>query len=640
MKIKPELEDVINTFIVFILGEQDKEQFGDLAKSLSLIREGTKHWQALVTIGIYAAFLSNQVEEDDVKSTLGKIIDFTLEPLEASLEQIVLKPNDEKSEDEKARLLFHTRFSLGLLLLIKGKFKPDLDIENKGISLLHNIAATKFTVLSLSDSTSHSGPGLVKYYPDMGKVKTLAALTLPFIYLYQDSLEYGEILFHITAALPYAEYWRTYLIKEAGDWFERWIEKCDEYDTAGEHDFPTLEWLDLFAIATKILSACEDADSSGAFPSECRKESAQYVAWKFGQIVGHFTLAENQWHEDPFRHFSQFSYITVDEAFEFDFGPEQTAEALNRVLSLLSEYSPLQDVTKMRERYVTLWNSSSSYSGLPLNEIGPHTDLYWAMKIGFLDKVLEGAQPTALAIHTTDQQVLIPNLETLKEVMTTIALRQIKQGQENEIILDRLPSGKREVRRFLEEKLHSIWKELPAKIVDTLTQAEMYYKSDINIDKAKVEFAKAVEASLNHCFVKPLIDFAKRKCQGQIEIYLPPPEGVERKSVAQIEKLSLWKWAYVLRTIGTSGLPLAPKDISEFMKSHLGASRLPDLRQLAQLLSRSQHYRAGSAHYQEAASLYDKEKWELEQLRNLVFGIEQPSIITNIFESFSKRPGK
>ena len=75
----------------------------------------------------------------------------------------------------------------------------------------------------------------------------------------------------------------------------------------------------------------------------------------------------------------------------------------------------------------------------------------------------------------------------------------------------------------------------------------------------------------------------------------------------------------------------------EFMREHYGWQRLPDLRPFAQSLQAVQKYRGGSAHYQEAISRYDQETLELEEIRRLVLGIEQASVIAQIFKLFTPR---
>ncbi len=64
---------------------------------------------------------------------------------------------------------------------------------------------------------------------------------------------------------------------------------------------------------------------------------------------------------------------------------------------------------------------------------------------------------------------------------------------------------------------------------------------------------------------------------------------------------------------------------------------MPDLCPLSRSLQMVQEYRSGSAHYQEAISRYEKEKWELEQMRNLVLGIGQDSVIAQISQLLAPR---
>lgn len=546
MEIKPEINESINTFLELILGEEDTKQFGDLTKSLLALFGGAKCWQLPVVVGVYSSILYVRIE-DNTKSILEEIVDSAIKPFEILLGQIQPRSDQKNNDDEQARLRIHTQFSLGTLLLIKGMLKSDADNEKRGIALLHEMADTQLSVSSLRDYSMRFGTGIVNYHPDMGKVRTFTAIMLPFIIKGQY---HSEILFHITKALPYADdIWHTFLVQNSCKLLEDWTAYCDKYDKENQakenlaDTNPTLEWLDLFAATAEILSVCEESDSIGALPNECKKESAQYLSWKFGQIAGHFTLQDNIWHDDPFKYFRQFADHSLfnDEAFEFIFGPVRTAEAFNRILSLMSEYSPERNLAKVRERYIALWGWSNSYTGLPLSEISPHTDLYWAMKIGFLDKVLEGAQQTAL-VPTTQQQISINNMETNKDILTVIALRQLKLEQDLERIQGRLPPDKRDIRTFLESKLRLIWRELPAPVVETLIKAEMYYKSDINTAEAKVEFFKVVEASFWHCFVTPLIDFVKKNYHGQIRIYLPPPKGTKNMNAGDIQKLSLRDW--------------------------------------------------------------------------------------------------
>ena len=89
-------------------------------------------------------------------------------------------------------------------------------------------------------------------------------------------------------------------------------------------DNPDLGWLNLFATTADLLSNTTEIDSSAAIPSNCKKESAQYIAWLYGQMAGNFTRIDNRWHDDPFLHFREFADTALlkDDAFEWAYGPE------------------------------------------------------------------------------------------------------------------------------------------------------------------------------------------------------------------------------------------------------------------------------------------------------------------------------
>lgn len=105
----------------------------------------------------------------------------------------------------------------------------------------------------------------------------------------------------------------------------------------------------------------------------------------------------------------------------------------------------------------------------------------------------------------------------------------------------------------------------------------------------------------------------------------------------RLDKLSLLKWSDILDLLAAQpakGLAnLGTKDFKEFLQEHLGGTRLTDFLPLSNSLGMIQQYRSGSAHYQEASSRLEKEEWELEQMRNLVLGIDnKPSVIVQIFK--------
>ena len=127
----------------------------------------------------------------------------------------------------------------------------------------------------------------------------------------------------------------------------------------------------------------------------------------------------------------------------------------------------------------------------------------------------------------------------------------------------------------------------------------------------------------------------------QIAVCFPPPRGRRTCNERALRKLSLPEWAENFAMISVSrvkGLEdLAMPQLLEFAKQHYGWQRLPDLRPLAQSLQTIQRYRGGSAHYREPTSRYEQETLDLEEMRRLVLGIEQASVITQIFRLFAPR---
>lgn len=642
MKIAPDLHNTIKTFLSLIMGKDEAEEFAGIDRALAFIERRSHCWQAATSVGVHVSVLCGYIEPDSANEALHEIIDCALKPLEEILDSVVSDTQAQSIEDERERVLFHTRFGLGLTLLAYSRLKSDLEIEEQAINLLHEMAGTQLT---LRGEEVRSGLGIVKYYRDMAYAKLYTVLSLLLIYPYEESQNYGEILYHINETLPYitAAPWQNLLIKEGYEVLEGWTEKCEVEDARREFDFPTLEWLDLFAEAAETLSLCQEADVEGDLPSKCKPESAQFLAWKFGQIVSRFVAPDSRWHDDAFGQFSGFwraGHMVVD-VFELRRGQEKALQALTAVLSLLCEYAPSRDWEKIQQQYVSMWELSNRYCGIALAETNPHTDLYWAARIGFADKVLATTPRGAVIKSPGAPPPVIRDIEMMKDIASTIALRQLKHEQRLDRMLERLPPTKREIQQWLQQKLGAVWDELPAKVVHILVKAENYYRSGVNDDDAKVWFHKAVEASFDCCIVEPLVNWIQKRGDIQIAVCFPPPRGIERMSSGKLHKLSPREWSAVLDTLAASPrkdlASLGTKNLKEFMEAHLGGPYLPDLRSLARSLRMVHQLRKGSAHYQEALSRYEKEQWELEQMRNLVLGINEPSVITQIFQLLSAK---
>lgn len=627
MEISPETEDTIKNFLSLLMNGDDIATFSNLDHAITIVKEAQPCWQAPASIGVHAAVF--HLAETDAEATLLQdLIGRALAPLETLLESLAPKAGEKALGEERAHLLFHSRFGLGFLLLASGD-------EERAKTVLHQMAATR---LPMRGVEVRAGPGIIRLTRDITRGKLLAALFMQGVYKRKE--DYGEALYLITEAVacnPLSPVLPA-LTEQAPALLDHWAERCEEEDASTEYDSPTLGWLDLFAEAAEILSVCQEADSSGALPNECKGEAAQFLAWKFGQIAGEFAT-HGRWRDGPFGASTQFireDWRVIGEEFNLLREGEKVSRALNVVAALLCEYEPNRVWEKIREHYILMWNTSYTYQGTSLSELTPESDLYWAMRIGFADKMLEAQQHRIIGAPVSILPT-IHSIEGVKDILSAIALRELKLQQSLDEIIERQPSSKREIGQFLEQQLNSIWVELPAKVIDTLVKAESYYKTEVNNDDAKVYFAKAVEAALNHRFVTPLIDYMQKRCWKQIEVCFL--QGRETRSGEALHKLSLLEWAEIFGIISTprvKGLAdLAMPQLLEFMKQHYRWQRLPDLHPLAQSLQRIQTYRGGSAHYQEASSRYEREVWKLEEMRKLVLGIGQTSVIGQIFKVFA-----
>ncbi len=277
-------------------------------------------------------------------------------------------------------------------------------------------------------------------------------------------------------------------------------------------------WYKLLCRAADLLSVCHHADTSGAVPGDCDTGSAQFLAYKFGQLAAAFAMTKaDVWER-----------LLVDE----DFGP---VLALGFLLdSLVCDYEPQRDWRKARDRYVQRWQSTACYEGASPDQIGPHMDLYWAMRIGFADKMLESTRALEVAAPPAAVPDLIGQMQRIEDIASTIAVRQLKQQRELE---ERLPPAKRQIYGFLAQCLAGVWDRLPAKVINALMKAEKYYDSKVDDDGAKVSFVKAVEAALDDCLISPLIDFMQQHGRQQIDLPLQPPRN--RMGAAGLRKLSL-----------------------------------------------------------------------------------------------------
>lgn len=554
--------------------------------------------------------LSFEIHTKSKDMAVSDLIGSVLEPLEARYNSLSAEVSGYELIDVDAHTLFHIRFALGVLLLLKGD-------EERATRILREMVATK----TEKRGPTWSSKGLEHF--DVAETKALAVIVL--YGFYAERQEYNTALYLLTEALTSNArgFYSESLLVSISSLLESFAKKCERLNDM-------IQWVGLFDRAAGIIEICGEADTVGDLPSNCIVASPQFLAWKFGQLVARFAIQNSSYSKQllPSDYGTAVDSILREGGYGSDWGNGTV------VTSLLCEYDEHHDWQILRQQYLSMWESLSRYQWLSLPEAGTGTDLYWAMRIGFADQILGTIEQITAIPPQSEPLPIIRDIEMTKEIASTIDLRQQKLQK---ILEERLPLGKREVRQQLQQRLFSVWSKLPAKVVDTLVKAEDYYRTGVNTDDAKVWFNKATEASLSCCLMEPLVSFLQKRDDKRIAICFPHPRGVERKTSSELRKLALWEWSKVFEILS---LPvrqnlasLGAEDLKHFMKEHFGELPLQAFRELSHSLQDFCEYRKDSAHSH--PSRYEEEVQELEQMRELVLGTKRPSIITQIFQLFA-----
>lgn len=400
-------------------------------------------------------------------------------------------------------------------------------------------------------------------------------------------------------------------------------------------------WLDTFCDLARAISIEQHADPSGTVPSECNPSSAQYLAWAFGRTVASYALHDPHWRDTLFNEGEYLINGKLTHIWVWDeiWGTTDSRGVPDRLVplvvgSLLSDCDNSRTWKELREHYIWMWDGSYTSYGKPLSEISPQDDLYWAIRIGFVDRMIEYEK------SAEGKSDLPTEIATIRDILTGIALRQEKAHRESEQklneILASLPSTPESTRSRLKKHFADMVGLLPENVFKYCVEGELFYDSRTKQSQAILSFAKAVEACLNYCLVKPLTSYIE-KSGGRLEVCLTLPRGTKTETIKALDKFnigrfSLADWASILETLsiprGKSLSDLGVGTLREFVEEHLGGTRLPDFRPILEPLRRIQKCRNNAAH--------DSPDWEsyqqdLEQTRSIVMGIGgQPSVLTLI----------
>ncbi len=392
-------------------------------------------------------------------------------------------------------------------------------------------------------------------------------------------------------------------------------------------DDELLTFLEGFCSIAFLTSTCQEADFSGVSPSESKQGSAQWWAYLFGSIMAWYVLKDKEWRLNLFNEGEFIIDGKPTKIWVWDdiWGDSNEKGAPDRLIplvvgSFLSDYDNNRDWKALREHYLCMWSGSYTSYGKPLSEICPQDDLYWAMRIGFVDKILKQPKPTEV------QSDIGRQLTMIKDTITSMSLRQVKEQHEDQTrwdnLFQQLPTTLQKIRSRIEHQLGSVVSVLPNEVFSYCVQAEQYYENGTMQAPAILSFAKAVEACLNYCFVNPLIEYVQKQEQKHLTVCFPQPRGPEKKTVGALRKLSLSEWADILDMLsnpkGKSLSDLVIRQLAKFMEEHLGGQRLPDFRPLGEPLRKIQQHRNVAAHH---PSRWEDPQQDLAQVRSLVLGI-------------------
>ncbi|GEM_PF-3936797 len=593
--------------LFIIYGDEQAQRFADLRYALQSIKSTAKKalpWQAAASIAVHAFALTFRIKGEEhvdevCSAALDELADEALEPLERCHRSLTNTPKEEENGEGDKLLAEHVRLALGLLLFAKG----DVD---RSKSVLLEIAPL------------HIAPCEGERFD--WAVSIILEHLLTDLYLNRgDHEEAVYLLARAARNLPEPSEWPT---------FARLAEVLDLWAGHCEQTRELAAWDALLKAAYSLQYLGEADEPAAREPSECGKHTASFLAWQYGQLVARLALRESERYGE-----------LIDRL-----GPSDGA-------SLLFERGAGQALPQLRADYLRLWRRAGSvdksdiYSVLDISgEYGtfPWSDRYWAMKIGFADKLMEATATRSIVPVGNPVIHVVQQLGDLREILSTVALRQIKQEHNSERrhqeVLGRLSASRDEVVTRLREHLGAIWTDVPAKVANTMVKAERYYLTHTNDDDAKVWYFKSVEASLAHCFVLPLLDFMTARNSGKMPICFPASSGgIKHMSREQISKISPRDWGEVFLVLAsgdTSLAALGKTELMEFVKTRFGSLDIRQLVPLANDLRLLQDLRGGSAHYRDADSRYTQEQRELEDMRGMVLGISRPSVIATIFPLF------
>lgn len=522
MLIETERVELIKTYLAGIMDTAEADYFSDYERTIAHLKQGHMDWQLADAIGIYAAVLCTQGQTDDEKLALQEILNTCIEPLESLVGSLTAGTTSE-TNNNKAQVLLHGRFGLGSLLLIKSKelfdhvganaeyYLDALFYKSRAISILHEMAVTQ---LSIKGDVARSGPNIVDYSTDMGKVKTTAVLLLlPFLAT-GETRNYGELIVHICEATPYEYAIRDVFVSLGNPLLDSWVEENRKKDASEKYP-PCVEWLDLFTSAGALITISKMDESEVDTPDKCKPESTQHLAWKFGQVIGKCIISSG----NSVSSVSESLLSWVMEGIDWDDNPkfsnngQDAIHTLRMVCGLIGEQPDNTNWQHIRDYAYSMWHNSDIYSGIPISEVTAETDIYWAIRIGLAD-VMNESKGQILPMPTGTIQSPIQIAPSTVQQM----ISQIKQ--EILPIKDFYPNQE-DIESYLRSQLTNIFDRLPGDVVEPLIDGETRFRMKRDLRPSAFDFHLAIENCLRDYLLNKLDSEASN--QGRPGRYERPP---------------------------------------------------------------------------------------------------------------------
>lgn len=417
------------------------------------------------------------------------------------------------------------------------------------------------------------------------------------------------------------------MLKAYAHEIEKWDRECNASDSLG---FPSPAWLDLLAYAALLLEVSDEADTSAERPDRCAATSAQLTAWDLGRYMARFALSPN-WNKKPL---SSPTTLLDPLSYAGCWSSTHASEALSlaafTATSLVIDYRCTDNPSEAIALSLDMFARTPAYSGIPLHQITPQTDLYWALHLGFFESV-----PSSIKTKRDHDRGILQIQEDVQRLLSW----QVKNSED---LRRRLGSTDSEIEDAVLAACPDV-RSFDAQVGEYLTDAERHLERHQSAD-ARVYYVKAIEAALNARLLHPLDSFMTSKGLGRIQLpclgRMPldstrgSPLAFGVYSRGNLERWGLGDWERLLLAIPS---PLFSRTLTDscqafgqFLRETYRWNKPPDLKPLATMLGRAQALRGGAAHAKGPLSQRERSKQAAEELRSLTLGVGQPCILAEI----------